>query len=364
MLASLSYLQGYEPGPDVAGVVSYDSGLSCNGVNLVVSGHAPEAVIMDMEGKLLHTWSLQFDQIWEDGPPSHLPEDPVGRAYWRRAELLDDGSLLAIFEGQCLIKIDKDSRLVWNYPHRAHHDVYVDEGGTIWTITREARIHPVLNQNQPIVEDFVVALSPTGEEVDCFSVVDCFLDSDRMPAFDKPPHGDFFHTNSLKVLDGTSGNAFPAFEAGNLLLSVRELDTICVVDPDERRLCWASRGPWDAQHDPRLLNTGNILLFDNIGNNGSSRVIEFNPVTERIEWVFPATSDRTLLSRTCGTSRRLANGNTLITETDAGRALEVTRDGRVVWEYVNPHRTGENREFIATLLDVIRLPEIPPWLDG
>lgn len=39
-------------------------------------------------------------------------------------------------------------------------------------------------------------------------------------------------------------------------------------------------------------------------------------------------------------AQRLPNGNTLICQGAAGRIFEVTRDGRIVWEYRNPH-TGD-----------------------
>jgi hypothetical protein len=41
---------------------------------------------------------------------------------------------------------------------------------------------------------------------------------------------------------------------------------------------------------------------------------------------------------------RLANGNTLITESEGGRLLEVTPAGTIVWEYRNPVRGGEEGE--------------------
>jgi hypothetical protein len=37
-----------------------------------------------------------------------------------------------------------------------------------------------------------------------------------------------------------------------------------------------------------------------------------------------------------GNAQRLPNGNTLITESAFGRFFEVTREGEIVWEYVNP----------------------------
>ena len=36
-------------------------------------------------------------------------------------------------------------------------------------------------------------------------------------------------------------------------------------------------------------------------------------------------------------AQRLPNGNTLITESHCGRLFEVTRDGEIVWEFINPH---------------------------
>jgi hypothetical protein len=38
-----------------------------------------------------------------------------------------------------------------------------------------------------------------------------------------------------------------------------------------------------------------------------------------------------------GIAQRLTNGNTLITESSFGRFFEVTSQGEIVWEYVNPY---------------------------
>jgi hypothetical protein len=70
-------------------------------------------------------------------------------------------------------------------------------------------------------------------------------------------------------------------------------------------------------------------------------------------------------SNFCGTAERLPNGNTLIVESDNGRAFEVTSAGAIVWEFHNPHRAGEEGEFIARLFDLVRLPpEFPTaWIE-
>ena len=53
-------------------------------------------------------------------------------------------------------------------------------------------------------------------------------------------------------------------------------------------------------------------------------------------------------------------------ECDRGKAFEVTPDGTVVWEYLNPMRAGGDLWFIATLFEPVRLPRAFPldWLDG
>ena len=43
-------------------------------------------------------------------------------------------------------------------------------------------------------------------------------------------------------------------------------------------------------------------------------------------------------------AQRLPNGNTLITEGAPGRLFEVTREGEIVWEYMNPESPYSARE--------------------
>ena len=54
-----------------------------------------------------------------------------------------------------------------------------------------------------------------------------------------------------------------------------------------------------------------------------------------------------------GGQERLPNGNTLICESLMGRFLEVTMDGEVVWEFVNPFYNdfrfhGENKRSVQS----------------
>jgi outer membrane protein assembly factor BamB len=108
------------------------------------------------------------------------------------------------------------------------------------------------------------------------------------------------------------------------------------------------------------LPNGNVLLFDNYGHyreGGISRVIEFDPKTMELVWSYTGSGDHPFESAIRSGQERLPNGNTLITESDGGRLLEVTRDGDIVWEYINPERRsddgseprGANGELIAVV---------------
>jgi hypothetical protein len=114
------------------------------------------------------------------------------------------------------------------------------------------------------------------------------------------------------------------------------------------------------QHDPKFLRNGNMLLFSNNMNTDSSVVEEFDPVGGEVHWTYRGTRDHPFYSKYLGTAERLANGNTLITESDGGRAFEVTRGGETVWEFYNPNRSGSEGEYIATLPELIRLPRDYP----
>ena len=92
----------------------------------------------------------------------------------------------------------------------------------------------------------------------------------------------------------------------------------------------------------------------NRGNDGKTKVIEFDPLTQEVVWTYKGEPAEAFYSREAGNVSRLPNGNTLITESENGKAFEVTPEGKIVWEFFNPHRAGDNNELIAALYDVVR----------
>lgn len=374
-LKTLGYLSGYKAasGRSGGGVTKYDHEAAYDGVNLLVSGHKPYAALMDMSGNVLHEWTYPYDRLGiksEELIVNPLVDENF-KNYWRRVFLYENGDILAIYDYQAMIKLDRDSKLVWAYSGRAHHDIFVDEKGDIWTFTAEKKNNPIFSATNPVLEDFICRLSPDGKEIEKISLIACFEHSEfssflhKVQAIDSEAVAlDAFHSNSLQRLDGTLASRNPAFKKGNFLVSVRQLNLLAIIDPVQKKVVWVAEGPWKAQHEARLLPTGRILLFDNKGGGGFSRVMEIDPFSKAIEWSFQATPPESFFSAIVGSQQRLPNDNTLITDTVGGRAFEVSQGGETVWEFVSPYRSGSEKELIAALFAMVRYEKSYPatWL--
>jgi hypothetical protein len=354
----LGYLSGYEPAAGLKGVTVYLKGQACEGLNLITSGHGQEAVLAGMDGRILHRWTYEFHKAFPDysDTEGRLKVNAFFKDFWRRCHVYPNGDLLAIYDGFGMIRLDRESRLVWAVKPGCHHDVFVDEDGSIYVLTREPRLMPHLNPDRQVLEDFICVLDPQGHVIRKVSLVSAFEQSSYASFLkDIPNVSDIFHTNTVEVLDGTHAGRSEIFRKGNVLISIRNLNVVAIVDMDAEKVVWALAGQWLAQHEPALLPNGNMLLLDNQGHNGMSKVIEFDPFTQQIAWAYEGTPENGFYTELSGTTHRLPNGNTLIVESNSGRAFEVNRDRKIVWEYYNPYRAGENDELIATLFDVVRL---------
>lgn len=354
-LRSIGYLSGYKAASSKKSVTIYDEKLAYKGLNLMVSGHGPEAVLLDMKGKVLHKWRYNKPIA----KSKKYAYGPIKTYHWRRVHLFDNGDLLFILEGKALIKIDKNSKLLWTYVKGAHHDIEVVEDGRIYVLTREAKLIPGIHKTEPVLEDFIAVLKPGGKEIKRVSLLKCFQNSFYSPILKRmKPYGDIFHTNTLEIFDGNMANRSPLFKKGNALISIRYLNAIAVVDMEKEKVLWCLTGMWKEQHQPVLLKNGNILLFDNQGlTNNRSRVLEFDPFSQQVRWYYQGNSSSPFYSRGSGSVQRLPNGNTLITESNGGRAFEVTPQKKIVWEYVNPYRAWTDKKLVAAIFEMIRLEQ-------
>jgi hypothetical protein len=354
-LASLPYLQGYRPAT-TGGVTVHDPSSFHAGLNFFTSGHAPVATLMDMDGRVVKTWKADPRKAFPGLVLTGSMRESAN--FFRCAALLPDGGILAMFDQLGLVRLDPNSSLLWAFRAATHHDLFLDPAGSIWTLSREMRVVPGLGRREPVWEEFVLELAADRRVARKISILQAFQRSAYAPLLAHiPPGDDILHTNSLEVFDGSLAARWPLLRRGNILLSIHKLDTLAILDPDESRIVWALTGQWRAQHSAMLLPSVRLLLFDNLGTmRQASRVLEVDPFTQEVVWRFGGVAGQDLLSETTGFVQRLPNGNTLIGESNFGRALEVTKDHRIVWEFVNPNRAGSKKELVATLYYLERVP--------
>jgi hypothetical protein len=356
-LGAIGYAAGSRIAPERSGVTRHDPARSWPGVNLVVSGHAPEATLVAMDGSPLHRWRF----AWWGAAPAESDRDPLERSYpefWRRAHLGAGGELIALFDGLGLVKLDRNSRPLWTLELPVHHDLEVLPDGRIAVLTREPRRMPSLDPQRDVLDDSIAILDAGGRVLQRISLLDALTASPHADLLRRREAGRRYilHANTLEILDGRLADRIGAFREGNALVSLLGLDAIAVVDLDAQQVVWALTGDFVDQHDPTVLANGSLLLFDNVGLGDASRVLELDPVSGQELWSYRGSPAEPFFTRWCGAAQRLPNGNTLISETDAGRALEVTPDGETVWEFYNPWRAGASDEYIASLFEVLRHP--------
>ncbi len=334
-----------ETGASGGGVTRHDPGRAWPGYTLFASRPRSRAELVDMEGRTVHAWS---NREVADG--------------WSHVELLPSGDLLVVAKGFYLARLDWDSRLLWRRDMNAHHDVDAAADGMLYTLRRGPRRIERPVQEVGILEESIVRLSPDGEELARLDLWELFGDrvsSARLEAARSRgrwthdvPARDVFHANSIERLDRDIAG-MPT--RGDLLICLRELDLVAIVDFDARRVEWAwGPGELDRPHHPTLVDGDRILIFDNGKSRGHSRVIEVDPRDGTVVWSYEADPPGDFFSSNQGASQRLPNGNTLITESKKGRALEVTRNGDIVWEYLNPDVEDGRRGA------VYRFARIPP----
>jgi hypothetical protein len=342
-----------------SGVRIYKPDKASPGYNLYCVLDSFRVNLIDMTGDIIHSWSY--------------PQK--GNVRLEHAVMMDNGDILIIEKYRNLLRLDWHSRPLWKSQMHIHHEVAPLSDGTFYVILREVRTHRGLRVRFPAIAH----LSSTGEELERWSSYEhldeikrafdqtSFLDTvlgnllavrDSADVYENLSEHpdiarlkratrfyDYFHLNTITILPDTPlGRKDQRFRAGNLLICFRNVNQIAVLEKDTKQILWVwGEGILEWPHHPTMLDNDNILVFDNGIERNYSRVIELNPRTEELEWEYVASPPNSFYSYSKGSAQRLPNGNTLICEGDMGRAFEVTREGEIVWEWLNPNLMGGRR---------------------
>ena len=338
-----------------------------------------ELRLIARDGSLVARWPVRYSEIFTD--VSHLERPPV--THWNTethgALILPDGSIVFNFEYAGLVKLDRCGRVLWTLPLRTHHSVEHAEGGGFWVGNRRHVLpdgpSPFPPFEPPYDEDSILKVSEDGAVLAELSVPKIFFDnglgailtaSGRSFRTGMSWDREILHLNKVEELTSDIADDFPLFEAGDLALSIRDLNMVLVIDPRDGNVKWWHIGPWLRQHDPEFIAGGKILVFNNntfetaFGSSDGSKsdlsiprvsnIIEMDPVSLDYKIVYGGSPDQALLSVWRGKVEATPTGGLLVTEFEGGRVFETDAAGNIIWEYVNRFDRDEVAEITEARL--------------
>lgn len=316
-----------------------------------------EAKIVELDGTLVQRWPIDWFSLWPDA--EHVPDifQPKQRpgTHIHGAVIMENGDLVFNFEYQGLVRLNICGDVVWRLPYQTHHSIDRDEKtGNLWVSGRVFHDKPTSkypNHVPPFAEPTVLEVSPAGEILSEISVLEILEKNDlhgllHMDDFDDIQRGvakttgDTLHLNDVEVFPPhlTPGT----FEAGDLMLSLRNIHTVLVIDPGTEEVIYKQSGEFVGQHDPDFIDGDRISVFDNavaIGEEApkESRVVilKADDAVSEPEVYFKGSEEIPFYTDVMGKHQWLQNGNLLVTESTKGHAFELDRKGDIVWEYVN-----------------------------
>ena len=338
------------------GLTALDRERACPGYTLYAPMNGPgEVYLLNLDGEEVHRWTMP------DPPGLYGYLLPNGNLFYGgklQDDMWDRFPSWKRFKGGIMMEVDWDGTVVWE--HRDidhHHDARrTSSGGAIYlTVERMSEAlamqvqggNPVTGENG-MWADVIVEVDASGNRVWEWHAIE-HLD----------PNQDIITFNDSRD-EWSHGNTVAQISDNQVLFSFRNISTVGIIDKDTGNLAWRLGGEVLAQqHDPSLLPNGNVLVYDNGSHSEHhplpfSRVVEVDPKSNQIVWEYLDNPAYNFFSAYISGARRLPNGNTLITEGMFGRMFQVTPEGRVVWEYINPHFHEDsenavvNRVFRAT----------------
>lgn len=308
----------------------------------------PGLRLIDREGRVLHAWRVHPGEIL-----SASGSDPrrLWNGYAHGAQLFDNGDVLLNIETVGSVKLDACSNVLWALSEHSHHSVAPDDDGSFWIPARDdwnaeadmAGARHFDGLTAPLVNNRILKVSDEGKVLDEIQVLDLLFDNGLQRYVAKARDGgpDIMHVNDVEPLGDSIAAEYPLFEAGDLVVSLRNANLVLVLDPDTRTVKWYASEPFIHQHDPDFIGDGWIGIFDNSEDGsargsmlGGSRIVALQPHTGATRVLFPTPHADPFYTESMGKWQLLENGNLLLTEAQAGRVVEVEPGGATVWEWI------------------------------
>jgi hypothetical protein len=295
--------------------------------------------LIDIDGNVVHTWEMPYPP----GNYGYLTERGTLFYNGKVSEQSDRFICRQPWRGGAVLETDWNGRVLWELrqPDHHHDGIRLGNGNVMLICLAQLPQHLISKvkgglagseHNGEMYADYLVEMTTNGQlvwewrtwehldpETDCITAVQDY-------------RAEWTHANGVAELTN-----------GNIVLSFRNISTVIIIDRKTSKIIWKlGAPPLSGQHAPTPLPNGNLLLFDNGPHRLDhtmpfSRVLEVELVTKQIVWQYQERREPEFFSPRISNAQRLPNGNTLVCEGDFGRLFEVTRDGALVWEYVNPY---------------------------
>ena len=295
-------------------------------------------LLVDMQGNEVHQWNLPH-------PPGLygylLPNGNLFYGGKTRDDTWDRFPSWKRFKGGVMLEADWNGNIVWEHSDKEHHHDArrTSSGGALYMTVelmdpaQAAKVKGGVpgTDAEGMWADVLVEVDSNGNRVWEWHAAE-HLDPERHVITFNDLRDEWSHGNTVVPLDDD-----------RVMFSFRNISTVGIIDKRTGDIVWQLGDTVLAQqHDPNLLPNGNVLIYDNGSHRRHtgqpfSRVLEVNPANNEIVWSYQDSPTYNFFSAYISGARRLPNGNTLITEGMFGRMFQVTPEGEVVWEYINPY---------------------------
>lgn len=333
---------------------------SLAGVRLVITGSPPPGYIVTEVAKDSNVFSVAFDSLgrvrWYRGFAAHAGELAM------ETEQLPSGDF-TVYVGASTgaqpvdghyIEFRPNGEIVREYAAGAPY--YTDSHELLLSFASGAMTAAQLygydlrpmdltalggRPDQPVAGHTLVRQSATGAVEFLWNAWDHFSLADWVFV---PPN-----LASLASIDFDHPNSLAIDRDGNYIVSFAGLGEITSIDAVTGEMRWRLGGRHNAfsiigdplggfgfQHDVRVLENGDLLLFDNglAHNPPESRALEYRldvkAMTATLVWEYR--HDPPLFNPFVGSVQRFHNGNTLVGYGAINRMTEVAPSGQTIWE--------------------------------
>lgn len=184
--------------------------------------------------------------------------------------LSKDGTLIYTIPWNDLVSVDlRTGKEKWRVRGAFHHSIEPDANGDVW-VCGAVQPESISNQNskthhsnKDFEDQALVKVSPSGKILKLVSVADLILNSglEHLLYGSSNPNVNFdpIHLNQITPILSDSG----VFKKGYIIISLRNLSTILLIDPDSQSVIWSGSGNWMNQHCVIPVGPSTFSVLDN-----------------------------------------------------------------------------------------------------